>query len=187
MGRFHDHCDLILDELRQALGAVEESQVEALADGILSAEKVFAIGVGRVMLSLQAIVKRLNHLGIRAWCVGDVNEPAITKRDLLIVASGSGESVVPLGIAASARTHGARIAHIGSSPASSLSPLVDLFVRVPVRTRLSRPDEIPSAQIMTSLFEQSLLLLGDALALILRDRLSITDVESLWRFHANLE
>jgi 6-phospho-3-hexuloisomerase len=187
MGQFRHYGDLIIDEVRQALGAVQEEQVDALAQEILAAEKIFAIGVGRVMLSLQAIVKRLNHLGLRAWCVGEVNEPAITERDLLIVASGSGESVIPLGIAGAARKHGARIAHIGSSPASSLSPLVDLFVRVPVRTRLRRPDEIPSAQIMTSLFEQSLLILGDALSLILRDRLAIEDLDSLWRFHANLE
>ena len=161
--------------------------MDALAEAILAADKVFAIGVGRVLLSVQAIVKRLNHLGIRAWCVGDINEPAITERDLLIVASGSGESVVPLSIARVARMRGARIAHIGSNMESQLAPLADLCVRLPVRTRLSRPDEIPSAQIMTSLFEQGLLILGDALALILKDRLGIQDVDTLWQFHANLE
>jgi 6-phospho-3-hexuloisomerase len=187
MGQFRDACDLILGELGQALGAVEEGQVDALAEAVLTADKVFAVGVGRVFLSLQAIVKRLNHLGIRAWCVGEINEPAITERDLLIVASGSGESVVPLGIAGVACKRGARIVHIGSNPSSSLAPLTDLFVRIPVRTRLSRPDEIPSTQIMTSLFEQSLLLLGDALALILKDRLGIRDLDTLWQYHANLE
>jgi 6-phospho-3-hexuloisomerase len=187
MTDFRGRCELILGELRQALNAVEEAQVEALVEAILTAEKVFGVGVGRVLLSLQALVKRLNHQGIRAWYVGEINEPALTERDLLIVASGSGESVVPLGIAGLARRHGARIAHIGSNPASSLAPLTDLFVRLPVRTRLARADETPSRQIMTSLFEQSLLLLGDALALILAERRRIQDIGSLWQFHANLE
>lgn len=187
MSSFREGCQLVLGELAQALGAVEEAQVEALAQATLAADKVFAVGVGRVLLSLQAMVKRLNHLGIRAWFVGEINEPAITARDLLIVASGSGESVVPLGIARVARRHGARIAHIGSNPKSSMAPLTDLFIRLPVRTRLELPDEIPSRQIMTSLFEQSLLLLGDVLAMILAERRQIRDVSGLWQFHANLE
>ena len=186
-GSFHANCRLILGELEQALGAVDESQVEMLVAAILQAEKVFAVGLGRVFLSLQAMVKRLNHLGVRAWCVGEINEPAITEKDLLIVGSGTGESAVPLAIARAARRYSARVAHIGSNPASSLAPLTDIFVRVPVQTRLSLPGETPSRQIMTSLFEQCLLLIGDAIALTIAERKGLSDMKSLWRFHANLE
>ena len=186
-GPFQSNCRLILGELGQALSAVDESQVEKLVDAILQAEKVFAVGLGRVFLSLQAMVKRLNHLGIRAWCVGEINEPAITERDLLIVGSGTGESAVPLAIARAAKRYTARVAHIGSNPSSSLSPFTDIFVRVPVQTRLSLPGETPSRQIMTSLFEQCLLIIGDAIALIIAERKGLSDMKSLWHFHANLE
>ena len=40
---------------------------------------------------------------------------------------------------------------------------------------------------MSSLFEQSLLLLGDMIALLIVDKEGITDLHSLWRKHANLE
>lgn len=186
-GPFQSNCRLILGELGQALSAVDESQVEKLVDAILQAEKVFAVGLGRVFLSLQAMVKRLNHLGIRAWCVGEINEPAITERDLLIVGSGTGESAVPLAIARAAKRYTARVAHIGSNPSSSLSPFTDIFVRVPVQTRLSLPGETPSRQIMTSLFEQCLLIIGDAIALTIAERKGLSDMKSLWHFHANLE
>ena len=142
---------LILGEIGRALDAVDPAQVEAFMDALLDAEQIFVIGVGRVMLSLQAFAKRLNHLGIAAHCVGDINEPAITGRDLLVVASGSGESVVPVAIARIAKERQARVAHIGSNPHSSLAPMADLFVRIPVRTRLALGDELPSEQIMTSL------------------------------------
>jgi 6-phospho-3-hexuloisomerase len=178
---------MILGELERTLAAVDEEEVERLIGAILQARKVFAAGVGRVLLSLQAFVKRLNHLGIPAWHVGAINEPAITPEDLLIVASGSGESVVPVALARTARRLGARIAHIGSNPASSLAPLVDVFVRVPAPTRLGLPGEVPSGQIMTSLFEQCLLLLGDAVALCIAERKGGPDTSSLWRYHANLE
>lgn len=62
----------------------------------------------------------------------------------------------------------------------------DLFVKVPVSTKLQLPDEIPSVQPMTSLFEQSLLLLGDTLALMMIREQNI-DMPSLWQYHANLE
>jgi 6-phospho-3-hexuloisomerase len=183
---YESTCRLVLDELHQALAAVDPSEVEALVDSLMAADKVFVVGVGRVMLSLQAFAKRLNHLGIHTACVGDINEPAITARDLLVVGSGSGESVVPVAIAGVARRHGARIAHIGSNPHSSLEPLTDLFVRIPVRTRLVLPDEIPSSQVMSSLFEQSLLLLGDIVALMIVERRHLV-LQDLWSYHANLE
>jgi 6-phospho-3-hexuloisomerase len=184
---FRESWSLILAEIHRALEAVEEAQVEALVDALLAAEKVFLTGVGRVALSLQAMVKRLNHLEVPAWFVGDLSEPAITEKDLLLVGSGSGESVVPVAIAGVAKKHGARIAHIGSNPESSLRPLADVFVRLPVPTRLRRSDEIPSQQIMTSLFEQALYVLADAVSLIILERKGITDLSALWQHHANLE
>jgi 6-phospho-3-hexuloisomerase len=184
---FHSLTRLVLEEVEKALEAVDDAQAERLITEVLAADKVFACAVGRVLLGVRAFVKRLNHLGIAAWCVGSDTEPAAGPGDLLIVASGSGESVVPLAIAGVARRRGARVAHIGSNPASSLAPLTDVFLRIPAPTRLALPGEIPSRQIMTSLFEQSLFLLGDALALAVAERRGISDVSALWRRHANLE
>jgi 6-phospho-3-hexuloisomerase len=183
---FEESVDLILSECRQALGRVDPAAVEELVAAILGAEKVFFIGVGRVMLALMAMAKRLSHLGIHTCIVGEITEPAITNRDLLIIGSGSGESLIPVAIGKKAKSFGARIVHIGSNSESSLKPLTDIFIRVPVRTKLARPDEIDSHQPMTSLFEQSLLLFGDALAGIIIRRRNL-DLKSLWQFHANLE
>jgi len=186
MTSYHEKCASILQELKMALEAIDPNQVEQFIEALLQARQVFVIGVGRVMLSMQAIVKRLNHLGIKCHCVGAINEPAITKDDLLVVASGSGESVVPLAIAQVAKKYAAKIVHIGSNPNSSMAPLTDIFVRIPVRTKLVLPDELESQQIMSSLFEQSLLLLGDAVALMIVERRNL-DLKDLWQYHANLE
>ena len=187
MSGIRECCNLILEEIGRALAAVEEPQAEGLVQAILSAEKVFVVGVGRVLLTLQALVKRLNHLGVPAWYVGAVTEPAITGRDLLIVGSGSGESVVPVAIARVAKKHGARVAHIGSNPQSSLAPLTDLFVRVPVQTKLNLPGELASRQLLSSLFEQCLLVLGDAVCLRLAELRGIPAGADAWGQHANLE
>ena len=165
---------------------IDPVQVEDLVNALLAADKVFVIGVGRVLLSMKAFAKRLNHIGIRTFCVGDINEPAITERDVLLVGSGSGESVVPVSIARIARRHNATIAHIGSNPDSALAPLTDVFVRIPVKTKLGLADEIQSRQIMSSLFEQCLYILGDTVTLMIARQQEL-DIASLWQYHANLE
>ncbi|MDR1133896.1 MAG: hypothetical protein LBL05_07000 [Synergistaceae bacterium] len=184
--KYRGYASLVLDENAAALRHIDPSQVEMLVNGILDARKVFAVGVGRVMLSLQAFVKRLAHLGVDAHYVGEITEPAITPDDLLIVASGSGESIFPKGITRKAKSLGARVIHIGSNAESGIKPYCDGMVRIPVRTKLALPDEIPSGQPMSSLFEQSLFLLGDIAALAIIDKKGL-DISSLWEYHANLE
>lgn len=185
--KYTEAKDTVLQELQTVFANVKEEEVLALTAAICEAESVFVVGVGRVLLMLQAFVKRLHHLGIEATYVGAVDEPAITENDLLIVGSGSGESAVPLTIVKIARTHHARIAHIGSNASSSMTPYEDLFIRIPCSTKLNLQDEIKSQQVMSSLFEQSLLLLADMVALLIVDKKQITDLYALWKKHANLE
>ncbi len=176
----------IIQEIETTLGNISEKQVAQLVQSIQKADKVFFVGVGRVLLSLEGIAKRLAHLGIQTVVVGQITEPAITEKDLLIVGSGSGESAFPLIIAEKAKSFHAKVAHIGSNPESSMRKYSDVFVRIPVQTKLNLPGEVPSIQPMTSLFEQSLLLLGDAIALSLIEENNI-DMMGLWKYHANLE
>ena len=177
----------VLAELDRTLASVDPAQLERLHDAILNADQVFFVGVGRVMLALQCVCKRLAHLGIKAHCVGDINEPAITRNDLLIVGSGSGASLFPLGIAKKARAAAdCTIVHIGSNPDSEMKDIADFMVRIPVRTKLYLPDEIESCQPMTTLFDQSLLLMGDVLAKMIIEEKQL-DMKGLWQYHANLE
>ena len=141
----------VLKELDTALGSVDPAAVEALADAVLDADQVFFVGVGRVLLSLQSIAKRLAHLGICTHYVGEITEPAIT-----------------------------------GNPDSEMKDVAEFMVRIPVRTKNYLEDEIDSVQPMTSLFEQSLLILGDTVAKMIIDKKQI-DMKSLWKYHANLE
>lgn len=177
---------LVLDECKQALGKIDEQQIKEFISLIYSSERVFFVGVGRVLLSLEAFAKRLAHLGIDTVIVGEITEPAFTKKDLLVVGSGSGESLFPVAIAGKAKSIGGKIVHIGSNENSSMKEFTDLMVRIPVQTKLYKEDEISSDQPMSSLFEQSLLLLGDSISKMIVEEKQI-ELKQLWRFHANLE
>lgn len=183
---YHKIEQSIVEEIKKTLNLIEEEEIVSLIQAIQTAEKVFFVGVGRVLLSLKGIAKRLAHLGIETVVVGQITEPAITDKDLLIVGSGSGESAFPLAIAKKAKKFQATVAHIGSNPNSSMKEHADLFIRIPVSTKLSLQNEVDSIQPMTSLFEQCLLLLGDSLALMLIKENDI-DMKALWQYHANLE
>lgn len=178
--------ELILSEVRLALESIDKNEIDAFMEALTRAKTVFCLGVGRVALSISALVKRLNHLGFAAHMVGDLSEPAATAEDLLVIASGSGESAIPVAIAEVAAGKGVPIAYIGSNLNSRIAGMAALSVRIPVKTKLNLPDEIPSAQIMSSLFEQSLLLFSDLVALAHARREKV-DLPSLWRRHANLE
>ena len=160
MGYYSEHYSQnvkdVLAEIDKALCAVDPESVERFVDAVLKADQVYFVGVGRVLLSL------------------------------LVVGSGSGGSLFPLGIAKKAHSIGAKIVHIGSNPHSEMKDLCEFMVRIPVRTKNYLEDEIDSIQPMTSLFEQSLLLFGDVVAKMIIDERGL-DMKSLWRYHANLE
>ncbi len=177
---------IVLEELKASLGSIRSEDIERLIEAAENAEQIFFVGVGRVLLSLEAVAKRWAHLGLRTHIVGEITEPAITDRDILIVGSGSGTTLFPAGIARKAYETGAKVIHIGSNPDSELKNIADFMVRIPVRTKCCLEDEIDSRQPMTTLFEQTLLLVGDIAAKMMIDRRRL-DMKELWRYHANLE
>jgi 6-phospho-3-hexuloisomerase len=184
---YEEISEVVISECKLALSGIDATCVSQLIDAILEAEKVYFIGVGRVMLSLQAMAKRFAHLGIDTYCVGEITEPAITNKDLLIVGSGSGESLIPVVIARKAKDLGVKIAYIGENPGSTVNKISDIFLRIPVPSKTARNNYVVnSKQPMTTLFEQSLFLLGDIMAQMIIEYKDI-DKDGLWKFHANLE
>ena len=172
----------VLSELKTILSAVEEKQTDALTDEICLANLVYLAGAGRSRLMLCAFAMRLMHLGLTVHMVGEVTAPAIGKNDLLIVASGSGETASMKNVVQKAKEAGARVALLTASPSSALANDAHLRVILPANGAGS------SVQIGASAFEQSLLLLGDTLIVLLADKLHIADPQAFMRSrHANWE
>ena len=129
---YRDTCEAVETELSRTLDSIDPASLERLKNDILEADQVFFIGVGRVMLSLQSVCKRLAHLGIKAHYVGEITEPHLNPSDLLIVGSGSGGSLFPLGIAKKAReTVNCTIVHIGSNPNSQMKAVSYTHLTLP--------------------------------------------------------
>lgn len=179
-------ADMILHEIEAVIHQIDPEEAELLVHEILKAEKVFLFAVGRVFLSLQCFGKRLSHLGVDCQIVGSITEKPATDKDLLIIASGSGESKLPLEIARIARSKGARLALITSARASSIKAMSDIAVHLPCPTKNDPHTGVPSQQPMSSLFDQSLHIFGDIIAMLIQQEKGLK-TEDLWRYHANLE
>lgn len=176
----------IAQELEDVLGGVNPAEAEALSRSIRAARAVFVAGAGRSALMMKAFAMRLMQIGLRVYVVGEVVTPAIGEGDLLVIGSGSGETGGLALNAQKAKKAGATLALITTNPASTIGKLADTIVCVPVGTeKVKGGSGRPSIQPGGSAFEQSLLLLGDAVVLELMA--AMPKDTSVMTLHANLE
>lgn len=174
----------VLGELSGLFEEWSTDQVETLAKEIEAAPRIFIAGAGRTGLVMQAFAMRLMHLGLRVHVVGDVTTPSIAKEDLLLIGSRSGETEGLLALTRRAEPIGPRTVIISASPESLLASSANLLVVLPTWPKIA--ETRPSVQPIGSLFEQSLLVLLDALVLHLMETLGVEAALMAGR-HANIE
>jgi 6-phospho-3-hexuloisomerase len=179
------HRTMILKELESILSAVNEAEIAVAERMILAARRVFVTGAGRSGLALKMAAMRLMHLGLTVHVAGEVTAPAIAGGDLLIVASGSGTTAGAVHAAEVARKAGADVLALTTAPESKLGVLAQGLVVLPAATKQDH-GATKSEQYAGALFEQSVLLLTDAMFQgMWRERGETA--EQLWKRHANLE
>jgi 6-phospho-3-hexuloisomerase len=195
--KYNENTKIIINEVLNVINNVPLNQTEDLIKNIIKCKKIFLIAIGRVNLALQCFGKRLSHLGFDVELVGSLTEKPATKKDLLIVASGSGESVVPLQIAKKAKKIGCTILHITAAKKSSIKRLADFVVELKAPTKNKTKFKInqslsdsasktKSIQPMSTLFDQALHIYGDIVSLQIIYKLKLNKI-NLWKNHANLE
>ncbi|WP_423922712.1 6-phospho-3-hexuloisomerase [Frigoribacterium sp. 2-23] len=182
-----DALRLVRDELSAAVDALasDGAALAEAADLLADADRVFVHGAGRSGLALQMTAMRLMHLGLTVHVVGDATTPAIGPGDVLLTASGSGTTTGIVRAAEAAVEAGARVAAVTTASSSPLAELADAVVVVPAAEKLDRSGGA-SAQYAGGLFEQAVVLLGDALFHALWKR-SGQSADDLWPRHSNLE
>jgi 6-phospho-3-hexuloisomerase len=182
---FFANQDLILNELTDTLAQVSEAQADAAIDAILTAPRIFVTGAGRSGLALKMAAMRLMHLGLTVHVVGEITTPAITSGDLLIAASGSGTTSGIVHAAVTANKAGANVLAITTAPESPLAAVARHLLVIPAATKQDT-SATKSQQYAGALFEQSVLLLTDALFQSMWHQRGETAAQ-LWKRHANLE
>jgi len=177
----------ITDEIAGTVGQVDDDAAERLVEALAESDRVFLAGAGRSGCAVKAFAMRLAHLGLDAHVVGETTTPALQEGDLLVVGSGSGATATLVAVAEKTAVLGGRIALVTINESSTIGQLAEIVVRLPAPTpKLEEPGETTSIQPMGSLFEQSLLVVFDAVILALMKRLE-ADPTTMFGRHANLE
>ena len=184
---FSEGKKAVLEEIRLTLDRVDPEAVDRMVRFLMEARTVFVAGAGRSGLMLRSFAMRLAHLGLPVQVAGDVTTRGVGPGDVLLVASGSGETRGILAIAQSAVESGGKVGVITVFPESPLARLAECVAVIPAPTPKSlRENPDTSIQPMGSLFEQSLLMTLDVMAMMLMERLGRTS-EQMFKLHANLE
>ena len=148
---------VIAAEITSVLQGLPPETFDALCAALGEREgRLFFSGQGRSGLVAQMAAMRFMHLGHAAHAVGEVSAPSIRAGDRLVLLSGSGTTPVSLSFARIAKAEGAAVIVISRNAASPLAALADHLCLLP------GPE---SRQFGGSLFEQSCLLVLDAVAL----------------------
>ncbi len=148
-------------ELTDLLDRVDAEQFAAFAhEAEATDRRWFFTGQGRSGLAAQMAAMRFMHLGRESHVLGEATAPSVRSGDRLVIVSGSGTTPVSVGYAGIAKTVGARVLLVTYSPDSPLGAIADRTLVAPV---------VHSDQLMGNLFEQSALLLLDAVAMHVAD------------------
>ena len=178
----------ITRELSACFADLEEDQLKDMETRIRQADKIFVAGAGRSLMMIRGLAMRLMHMGFRSYVVGETVTPAIEPGDLLIIASGSGSTGTLTVIAEKCKKIGAKLALITTMPDSPIGRLADCIVEVKAATTKSDANTRKTFQPGANTFEQSVLLIGDAIFI---DIISDGNLEEkngiLMKRHANLE
>ena len=177
--------NIIINEHIKLVHTINYDEIAALIPIITNTEHIFIMGAGRTGLMMKAAAMRLMHLGYSVHVVGETTSPAIAEGDLLIAGSGSGTTGGIVNAANTAKKVGADVVCITTNSSSPLAELSIQTVLIPAAQKQER-DENVSQQYAGSLFEQSLLLVFDALIQTLWD-LDGSSASELWKRHANIE
>lgn len=182
----HGSIGSIIKEVDTVLSMVDPSSVDSLIRALRKGRRVVTIGAGRVGLTTKGFAMRLGHLGFTAYALGDMTVPSLgVKGDLILVASGSGETPSIAILVETAKKSGATVALLTGNPDSRMGRLADIVVHIPAPTKATK-GVLQSRQPMTTLNEQCLQIFFDALVLVLMKELGET-TETMWARHSNLE
>ena len=137
-------------------------------------------------MAIRGFAMRLGHLGLKAWMIGDATIPEIGKGDLLLVASGSGETQTIYDLVEIGKKVGTHIVLVTGNPESRMGKLADTIVQIKAPSKTKPIEGFSSIQPMTTLNEQSLGIFFDAVVLLLMDKMGETH-DTMWARHSNLE
>ena len=160
----------IMDEIEHVVANVKKDEIDQVIGLIQKDRRIFVAGEGRSGFSAKGFAMRLMHLGYTVYVVGETITPAIKEGDILIGVSGSGKSISVVDAARKAKEKNASVIAVTSKRESPLAGFADQILVIPGTVKGDTGEKRGSIKLLSSLFDQSLHIVLDAVCLLLSYR-----------------
>lgn len=157
---------IISQEIEGVLEQVGEQDMQKALSCLDKNKRIFVVGEGRSGLMAKGFAMRLMHLGFTVFVVGETITPAITAKDVMVAVSGSGKSAGVVLDAQKAKKLGAAVLAVSSNDQNPLTETADVALIVPGTVKADSGEKRGSVQLLSSLFDQCLHIVLDALCLM---------------------
>jgi 6-phospho 3-hexuloisomerase len=180
---FEESIDYIQLKIKDILSKVSQKDIETFKKLFFSANRVFLYGAGRSGLVAKAFAIRLVHLGFQTFVIGETITAPVQKGDIVIIASGSGETIPAVMTAEIAHNIGAKVVSITGKKKSDIAKYAD--VTIFIKAGCNELDGKKYAPLGT-LFEASVWILLDGIIADLLNSKKETE-EDMRNRHATLQ
>jgi len=180
---FTDSIDYIQKKIKTILSQIPHNDIEKLKALFLKSNRIFVYGAGRSGLVAKAFAIRLVHLGFQTFVICETITGPVQKGDLVIIVSGSGETIPAVMTAEIAQNLEAKVVSITGKKNSEIAKYADITLFISASCNdIERKKYAP----LGTLFEASVWVLFDGLIADLLDSKNENE-ESMRSRHATVE
>lgn len=175
--------EYIQRKIKDILNQVPDEDIEKVKELFFKSSRIFVYGAGRSGLVAKAFAIRLVHLGFQTFAIGETITGPVQKGDLVIIVSGSGETIPAVMTAEIAHKLGAKVVSITGKKKSGIAKYADITLYISAScSDVERKMYAP----LGTLFEASVWILFDGIIADLLNTKNETE-ESMRLRHATLE
>jgi len=180
---FKKSIDYIKIKIDDILNQLPQKNIEEVKKLFFNCNRIFVYGAGRSGLVSKAFAIRLVHLGFQTFVIGETITAPVQEGDLVIIISGSGETIPAVMTSEIAHNLGAHVVSITGKKDSDIAKYADITLFISANCNdLERKKYAP----LGTLFEASVWVLLDGLIADLLDSKDETE-EDMRSRHATLE
>ena len=180
---FNESIKYIQDKIKEILSKVSLDDIEKVKKLFFKSNRIFVYGAGRSGLVAKAFAIRLIHLGFQAFVIGETITVPVKKGDLVIIVSGSGETIPAVMTAEIAHKIGSNVVSITGKKKSEIAKFADVSLFI---ASACNEEERKKFAPLGTLFEASVWILLDGFVADLLH--SKKETEDIMRSrHATLE
>jgi len=180
---FSESINYIQRKINDILNSVSTDDIEKIKKLFFKSNRIFVYGAGRSGLVAKAFAIRLVHLGFETFVIGETITAPVQKGDLVIIISGSGETIPAVMTADIAHKIGAKVVSITGKKRSDISKYADITLYLSATCNdVQRKRYAP----LGTLFEASVWILMDGIIADLLESKHETE-ETMRKRHATLQ